>query len=126
MKNWQKSVKNHFFWTPGPQKGPKIKKSAKFPSNVWKTHKMQQLGQKWGSKTYLEPKNGWPNLGKRDFFYRFLPIFLLWAPKKVPPQTVPRHYSTDSTLFDMIRQFIDTIRRYSTIFDGRMMSNNVE
>ena len=43
-----------------------------------------------------------------------------------PPQTVPRHYSTDSTLFDMIRQFFDTIRRYSTIFGGRIMSNNVE
>ena len=39
----------------GFQKGPKIKKLAKFPNNVWKTHEMQQLGQKWGSKSYLEP-----------------------------------------------------------------------
>ena len=42
--------------------GPKIKKLAKFPSNVWKTHEMQQPGQKGGSKSYLEPnKKGLTN-----------------------------------------------------------------
>ena len=50
------------FSSLSPQKWPKIKKLAKFPNNVWKTHKMQQLGQKWGSKSYLEPnRKGFPN-----------------------------------------------------------------
>jgi hypothetical protein len=34
-----------------------MEKLAKFANNVWKTHKMEQLGQKWGSKSDLEPKN---------------------------------------------------------------------
>ena len=41
---------------------PIIKKLANFPNNVWKTHEMQQLGQKWGFISYLEPnKKGLPN-----------------------------------------------------------------
>ena len=72
-----KTPTHHFCSALGPQKGPKIKKSAKFPSNVWKTHKMQQLGQKWGSKTYLEPnKKVLPNFAiekiKSPKMYRIL------------------------------------------------------
>ena len=49
-----------------------MKKLAKFPSNVWKTHKMQQLGQKWGSKSYLDPKKmRLPDLAKHDFLLIF-------------------------------------------------------
>ena len=33
-----------------------MKKLWKTPNNVWKTHKMQQLGQKWGPKRYLGKK----------------------------------------------------------------------
>ena len=68
LKIWQKSVKNYFFSTLGPQKGPKITKLAHFPNNVWKTHEMQQLGQKWGSRSDLEPKyKGLTILAKCDF-----------------------------------------------------------
>ena len=57
-----------YFSILDPQKGPKIKKLAKFPNNVWNTHEMQQLSQKWGSKSDLEPKNkGLTNLAKCDF-----------------------------------------------------------
>ena len=44
------------FFNFGPRKMAKNQKLAKFPNNVWKTHKMEQLGQKWGSKSYLEQK----------------------------------------------------------------------
>ena len=62
VENLAKINENSFFSTSGPQKGPKIKKLAHFPNNVWKTHEMQQLGQKWGFKSYLEPnKKDLPN-----------------------------------------------------------------
>ena len=61
-----------------------MKKLAKFPSNVWKTHKMQQLGQKWGSKSYLDPKKmRLPDLAKRDFLLIFAHFSTL-SPQKWP------------------------------------------
>ena len=57
-----KTPTHHFCSALGPQKGPKIKNLAKFPNSIWKTHEMQQLGQKWGSKSNLEPnEKGLPN-----------------------------------------------------------------
>ena len=87
LKNWQKSAKNHFFWTPDPHKRPKIKKLAKFPSNVWKTHKMQQLGQKWGSKSYLEPKKeGFAQFSEKVIFTDFWKLFNFGPPKMAQNQ----------------------------------------
>ena len=64
------------------QKWPKMEKLAKFPSNVWKTHKMQQLGQKWGSKSYLDPKKmRLPNLAKKWFLTDFCQFFTFEPPK---------------------------------------------
>ena len=77
------------FSTLGPQKWPKIKNLAKFPNNLWKTHKMQQLGQKWGSKGYLEPKNkGLTNLAKNRFFTDFWLFFNFGPPKMAKNQKI--------------------------------------
>ena len=55
-KKCKKSQKKCYFWLFGPEKWPKISKSKKFPNNVWKTHKMQQLGPIWGPESDLGPK----------------------------------------------------------------------
>ena len=52
----QKIAKKCYFWLFGPEKWLKISKSKKFSNNVWKTHKMQQLGPIWGPEIDLGPK----------------------------------------------------------------------
>ena len=70
------------FSTLDPQKWPKIKNLAKFPKNLLKTQKMQQLGQKWGPESYLEQKKQWfDQFCEKVIFSWILAIFQLWAPK---------------------------------------------
>jgi hypothetical protein len=53
-----------------PQKWPKIKNLGKFPNNLWKTHKMQQLGPKMGfQKLSGAKKQGFDQFSEKVIFY---------------------------------------------------------